>query len=331
MAIELDQQLAATLDAHAGGDVDPARLVAGAQQRGRRLRRRRQALVGVGAAAVVAAVFLVLPFGPRGSLTLPTAGQPGAAHQPALVGSDPNAVHFTADGLVDDVRYATWSSGRGTESVEFLGKARFILARNASGVDDVRQILASSGKPRPQAAVRVGDRPGVAWVDGVPGGGQGLWFVKWQPVEGLWGRLEIYADDREQAVAAAGRIRFDASRRCAVPFRLASLPAGARLLECSVSLSLDADESVTEGSLVVGEEGGRWLTVRAERPGNGVGKPAGNLEAGPYQVRRQGRGVLAMTVEPRRVELFLDGKGNGYSEEDGLAVLAGYRAQEPTR
>ncbi|WP_240669784.1 hypothetical protein [Actinoplanes solisilvae] len=309
-----------TLDAHARGDVDVARLVAGARQRGRRLRRRRQALVSVGAAAVVAAVFLVLPIGARGTLTLPAADQPGAAQQPAVVGEDPTTVHFTADQLVDDADHATWTTGRGTESVEFQGKARFVLARD---VTDVRQALASSGKPQPEAPVRIGARPGVAWADEVPGGGAWLWFVKWQPVDGLWGRLEIYAPSRSQAVAAATRIRFDAARRCTAPFRLDSLPSGARMLECSVTLS--SDDSVTDGSLVVGDANNRWLTVRAQRLDRGLGSPAGNLKAGPYQVRRQGSTILEMTVKPHHVELFLDGQGNGYSEQTALTVLAGYR------
>lgn len=173
----------------------------------------------------MAAVFLVLPVGPRGRSSLPTADQPGAARQPALVGDDPAAVHFTADELIAGAQHATWSAGRGTESVEVQGKARFVLARNAARVDDLRQTLASSGRPHPEVAVRVGDRSGVAWLDEVPGGGQGLWFVKWQPADDLWGRLEIYADGREQAVAAACRIRFDGSRRCrAVPAGIAARP-----------------------------------------------------------------------------------------------------------
>ncbi|MEU5720826.1 hypothetical protein ABZ783_03230 [Micromonospora sp. NPDC047738] len=335
MSSDLDQRLAVMLDAHAGADVDPAPIVAQAVLRGRHLRRRRRGLVTscvAAACAVVAAAFMVVPLGQTArqtALLLPASpNQPGAAERPDLVGTDPAVVHFTADNLVSGARYATWTTGRGVERVEFqggTGPARFVLAGSAATLDGVRQTLSSSGRPRPPADVRVGERPGTAWMDPAPSGGPGLWFVRWQPVDGLWARLEIHADDRDEAVGAAGRVRFDGARRCAVPFRLQSLPAGARLLECSVQLSLDRSDPFSEGSLVVGDSSGRWLTVRAQRPAVSVGTEAGDLMAGPYRVRRQGSDVLEMWVKPCQVELFLDGWGHGYTEPDGLSVLGGYR------
>lgn len=97
------------------------------------------------------------------------------------------------------------------------------------------------------------------------------------------------------------------------------------MLKCSVQLSLDHREAFAEGSLVVGDSSGRWLTVRAQRSAVAVGAEAANLTAGPYRVRRQGSDVLDMWVKPCRVELFLDGWGHGYTEPDGLTVLGGYR------
>ncbi|MEO3779937.1 hypothetical protein ABGB16_24505 [Micromonospora sp. B11E3] len=335
MSSDLDQRLAVTLDAHAGADVDPAPIVAQAVLRGRRLRRRRRGLVTAcvaAAFAVLAAAFMVIPLGqtPRqAGLLLPaSSNEPGAAERPDLVGADPAVVHFTADTLVSGARHATWTTGRGVESVEFQGgtrPARFVLAGSAATLDGVRQTLSSSGRPQPPADVRVGEQPGNAWVDPAPTGRSGLWFVRWQPVDGLWARLEIYADNRNEAVSAAGRVRFDGARRCAVPFRLQSLPAGARLLECSVQLSMDRPDAFAEGSLVVGDSSGRWLTVRAQRPAVDIGADAGDLTAGPYRVRRQGSDVLEMWVKPCQVELFLDGRGHGYADLDGLTVLGGYR------
>ncbi|MEU4570242.1 hypothetical protein [Micromonospora sp. NPDC023956] len=339
MSVDLDERLAAMLKARAGADIDPAPIVAYARSRGRRLRRWRRGLTAVGTAAagaVLAGMALVLPTGPgpdqtprpASALLLPASpNQPGAAERPALVGRDPTVVHFTAESLVPGAENATWSAGRGTESVEFRGaeiQLRFVLARAAATLDGVRQTLSSSGRPEPPTDVRVNGRPGTAWVDPAPSGGRGLWFVRWQPVDGLWARLDIYAASRDEATGAAGRIRFDKAQRCAVPFRLQSLPAGARVLECSVSLSRDGSGAFAEGSLVAGDESGRWLTVRAQRGPTGTGAGTGDLVAGPYRVRRQGSTVLQMSVGPCRVEVFLKGWGDGNTEADGLMVLGGY-------
>lgn len=337
MSDDLDRRLAATLRAHAGSDVDPAAIVQQARSRGQRLRRRRRALTALGAAAgcaVLAAAGLAIP-GLSGQATRPTAAilppaapdQPGAARRPALVGTDPTVLHFTADTLVAGADYVTWSAGRDTESVEFHGPGgagRFVLARSATTLDAVGQTLASAGSPRQPTPVSVGGRPGTAWSDPSPSGGPDLWFVRWEPVDGLWARLDSYAPGRDEAVGAAGRVRFDGARRCVLPFRLQSLPAGARVLECSVNLGTAGRGAFAEGSLVVGDGSGRWLTLRAQRTQGGE-RPGGQLRAGPYRVRRQGSDVLQMFVEPCSVEVFLNGRGQGYAEPDGLLVLGGYR------
>lgn len=340
MSLDLEERLAATLQAHAGAGIDPAPIVANARSRGRRIRRWRRGLTAVGTAAVcamLAGVVMVMPNHhgsdrkprPASALLLPVApNQPGATEQPELVGTDPTVIHFTADDLVAGAEYATWRAGRGTESVEFHGgttQARFVLAGSAATLDGVGQTLASSGRPEPPTDVRVNERPGTAWFDPSPSGGRGLWFVRWQPADGLWARLEIHTDSRDEAISAASRVRFDDARRCAVPFHLQALPAGARLLECSVNLRLDGPSSFAEGSLIVGDESGRWLTVRAQRTPDGAKGGTGDLKAGPYRVRRQGSAVLKMSVRPCEVEVFLKGWGSGYAETDGLTVLGGYK------
>ncbi|MFI7211877.1 hypothetical protein [Micromonospora maritima] len=337
MSTDLDQRLAAMLQHRAGGDVDPTPIVAYARRRGRRLRLRRRSLIAGGAAAacaVLAAVVMVVPTGRApdaapltpAALALPDApGQPGAVARPEVVGSDPGVVHFATPVLVGDAEAATWTAGRGVESVEFRGRtgqARFALARSAATLDGLQQTLSSAGRPQQRTDVRVEGRPGVAWFD--PSGDRQLWFVRWQPTDGLWAQLDIYAAGRDEATGAASRVRFDGAHRCVVPFRLRSLPAGARLLECSVTLGRSARDPFLEGSLVVGDGSGRWLTVRAQ-PAPGDGSRAGDLAAGPYRARRQGDDVLEMRVEPCVVEAFLAGWGRGYTEADGLAVLGGYQ------
>ncbi|MCN0180180.1 hypothetical protein [Salinispora arenicola] len=338
MPSDLDQRLAATLKWHAGGEVDLAPIVEQARRRGRRLRRRRRGLIAGGVAAACAAlvaVVLVIPTTghapdgaiiPATALALPDApGQPGAIMRPEVVGADPGMLHFTTDTLVGGAESATWSAGRGAESVEFrgpTGHARFVLARSVAMLDALQQTLSSAGRPQPPTDVRVGGRPGLAWFD--PSGGRKLWFVRWQPVTGLWAQLDIYATTRDEATDTASRVRFDGAHRCVVPFRLQSLPPGGRLLECSVTLSRSEQGLLAEGSLVVGDETGRWLTVRA-RPAPGYAARTGELVAGHYRARRQGSDVLEMFVKPCVVEAFLKGWGNGYTESDGLTVLSGYR------
>ncbi|GAB3944031.1 hypothetical protein GCM10027614_33550 [Micromonospora vulcania] len=252
-------------------------------------------------------------------------GQLGAIARPEEVGADPGVLHFSTDSLVSGAEYATWHAGRGTESVEFrgpTGQARFVLARSVATLNGLQQTLSSAGQPRPPADVRVGARPGVGWFD--PSGDRKLWFVRWQPADGLWAQLEIYATTLDDATDTASRVRFDGASRCVVPFRLESLPPGGRLLECSVTLGRSERGSFAEGSLVVGDESGRWLTVRAQRAPVSEGRP-GDLVAGRYQVRRQGSDVLEMVVKPCVVEAFLKGWGKGFTEAEGLVVLGGYR------
>ncbi|WP_433535370.1 hypothetical protein ACQPZK_25465 [Micromonospora sp. CA-249363] len=337
MVSDLDRRLAATLAHRAGGDIDPTPIVEQARQNGRRLRRRRRGLLAVGAAAAcvaLAALVLTVPPGddpmpPATALLLPEATlQNGLA-----VGADPTTVHFSADALMSSAESATWRTGRGSESVEFRGpdgSARFALARTVAALDALPQTLSSSGRPQPRTDVRVGDRPGVAWFD--PSGDQKLWFVRWQPADGLWAQLDTYAATSDEATGTAGRVRFDGARRCVVPFRLESLPAGARLLECSVTFSRSEKSALgrsekggfAEGSLVVGDDAGRWLTVRAQ-PAPGQRVRSADLVAGPYRARRQGSDVLEMTVEPCFVEAFRKGWGEGYTEAEALTILGGYR------
>ncbi|MFY1617325.1 hypothetical protein [Micromonospora sp. WMMD736] len=333
MVSDFDRQLAATLAHRAGGDIDPTPIVEQARQNGRRLRRRRRGLLAAGAAAAcaaLAAVGLTIPSAddpmpPATTLLLPEASVQNAVRPEDVVGADPTTIHFSADALVSSAESATWRTGRGSESVEFRGPdgaARFALARSVAALDALPQTLSSSGRPQPRTDVRVGDRPGVAWFD--PSGDQKLWFVRWQPTDGLWAQLDTYAVTSDEATGTAGRVRFDGARRCVVPFHLEALPAGARLLECSVTLGRSERGAIAEGSLVVGDDAGRWLTVRAQ-PAPGHRVRSADLVAGPYRARRQGDDVLEMTVDPFFVEAFREGWGNGYTEAEALTILGGYR------
>jgi hypothetical protein len=345
MSPDLDRRIASALQARAvsDGEIDPAPLVRHARLHGGRIRRRRRALVSAGAAtmaAVVAVAALVLP--DRGLPGVPAAAvpslpaapdRPGAAARPELVGSDPAVLHFTAPDLVAGAQFVTWSAGDGVESAEARGGARsvlFVLARAEKDLDGTGRTLGSSGGPVTPAEVRVGDRPGTAWVDGTPvegaAGGTGNWTVRWQPAGGLWAGLQILGTDRAALLEAAGRIRFNSAQRCVVPFRLTVLPPGMGARSCSVKLGARGFE---EGSLLAGDTR-RWFSVRVERPGPGrrPDGPGGGLTAGPYRVEREETRVLRTVAGSCYVSLIRDDWGswaNGVTEPEALDVLAGYR------
>ncbi|WP_229071018.1 hypothetical protein [Actinoplanes sp. DH11] len=327
--MEFDDRLAATLRQHAGGAVDAAALVAGARRRGAGIRRRR-ALGWVGAVVLGVCAGVAVLSRPATTHQWATSALPvalpgqGAQQHPAAVGTDPGVLHFTADALVAGADTVSWSAGRGTETVEFRGpdrQGRLTLARDAAALDGLRQTLASSGQPGAPAEVAVAGRAGTVTRD--PGvGGPDLWILRWEPVGGVRARLDMYAADSTAVMAAAGEVRFDGGLRCAVPFRLTVLPAGARVRQCSVGFDR-ASGPFSEGSLVVGDDQGRWLTVRAQRSEHGDGR-AGTITAGPWTARRQGSGILETFVHPGQVEVFFDGLGEGYAETDAVAVLSGY-------
>ncbi|RAK27150.1 hypothetical protein B0I29_12437 [Actinoplanes lutulentus] len=204
------------------------------------------------------------------------------------------------------------------------GHGRFALGRDAATLDALQQTLTSSGQPGQPSHVVVSGRPGTATMDPGIAGSPDLWILRWQPVDGIWARLDLYATDSDALTAAANGVLFDSSLRCAVPFRLAVLPAGSQVEQCSVDLSRDESETFAEGSLVVGDEQGRWLTVRAQRAEQLGGRLSATVTAGSHKARWQGADILESWVEPCAVEIFLKGKGQGYAASDALEVLGGF-------
>ncbi|GIF42124.1 hypothetical protein [Actinoplanes xinjiangensis] len=336
MSHDLDERIVATLQAHAGGDLDTEALVGRARANGGRLKRRRRAVAVLGTAAVSAVVAVTTLFGPSlpapgpATVALPAApDRPGATARPELVGTDATTLHFSAADLTAGARYVTWAAGGGTESVEVRGDtmtALFVLARTEEDLAGEQRTLGASGDPVTTYDVRVGDRPGTVWVDDLPGGA-GLWTVRWQPADGLWAKLESFAHDPEQAVAATAKVRLDSAQRCATPFRLTDVPGGMRILHCSVTLG---GRGFEEGALRVGDDE-HWFSLRVERshPDNPLADTShGDLTAGPYQVERRSDGVLTTVVGSCSVGLIREGWGDwgdGVTEAEAIRLLAGYR------
>jgi hypothetical protein len=331
-------QLSETLRGRAGGDVDPAPIVARARSRGRWVKVRRR--VTAGAVAVLCAVLVAVvatvprkppPHGPEGSdaspapaptLSLPVApGVAGALEAPATVGTFHGQVHFAADELATGADLATWAVGPGIESVDFIGRARVVLARTVEAIEGAPLSLPVAGSPTTPASAQVGDRPATAWSDLRPDGMGRLWSVRWQPGDGLWAQLDMYAADEGEALTAAAGVTFDETRRCVVPFKIHELPGSTGILGCTVTFG--RQQGFAEGALIMGDGGNRWLTLRAERMPEGD-LPDGTLPAGPYRAARVADGVLEIKVRPCLVDLFLADRGRGYTEQDGLLILGGY-------
>ncbi|WP_328478117.1 hypothetical protein OHA21_26310 [Actinoplanes sp. NBC_00393] len=163
----------------------------------------------------------------------------------------------------------------------------------------------------------IGDRPSTARSEPNENG-LDLWVLRWQPHDGLWARLEVYANGRDAAIAVTTRIRYDGARRCAVPFRLPELPAGSRILSCTVQLGAVGD-TFADATLVINDDTQRWMSIRAQP----------TEDDGPAEVRLQGASgeILEKHVEPFAVEARLSGLGRakGYTEAEGRAVLDGVR------
>jgi hypothetical protein len=328
MATDLGPILTESLRDRAGRDVDPAPIVRAAVARGARLRRRRQAATMVAAMVAVAGVVATAAVGLPSrepapataplqtdvvALRLPMAdGLPGAAQRPDRVGAEPQILHFGVDRIITPrTDRLTMTVRSGTESAEVVGDDRRVhvgVARTVEGLP---------GPMLPQIAmpllaserVYVGGRPGtVSRTEQEPIGPEGLgwWEVRWQPGDGVWARVHAWTTTKQEALAVATVVSFDSARRCAVPFRLPSMSAGAAVEKCELTMST----AFQEAELRILDDRWRSLLVRTKFPQAGSGmKASSGFPAGPYSVRRLSSRAWAVTVPPYVVEaVALDGR-----------------------
>ncbi|MFC8301441.1 hypothetical protein [Micromonospora orduensis] len=247
--IDLDEQIAQTLRERAEGDVDTDRLLRASRARGRRRQVHRRAAVGTALCLVGTLGFVGvrgsgldelagrLPWTtatPTPSVVPPRAdGVPGAAVDPALVGTDPQVLHVGID--PDRARYLGWEVIRGqgeTVRLSVAGSEEVRIDVSSSielpgsvTIDGTSFDVTEVGRPNFDGAVRQ-----------VSGMDRGLVRL-WQPVPGLYARAVMLHGDRavlDQAVAA---LRWKEPRRCAAPLRLGALPAGAKVTVCSVDVA----------------------------------------------------------------------------------------------
>ncbi|TNH22587.1 hypothetical protein FHG89_28840 [Micromonospora orduensis] len=356
--IDLDEQIAQTLRERAEGDVDTNRLLRASRARGRRRQLHRRVAAGT-ALSLVGALGVVgvtgtgldgltgrLPWTattPTGATPVPPRvdGVPGAAADPALVGSDPNVLHFGLDPA--RARYLGWSVIRGNaESVRLSVR------------DDQPVHVEVSHTPELSTSVSFGNvqvdavGPGPQTFDGtihpVNGGANGM-VTSWHPAPGLYARAVILRGDRAGLEQAVGALRWNEARSCAVPLRLDTLPAGAPINSCSVDVSsyprlVTSDFTLGRATTQVMFVNYRYASgagTRTEGNRTIAGRPAHLSEDGTtLDLFGIPRTVVSATFgwgwEGRQPIGAKPGASSGFTEADATTVLAGARVvEDPTR
>jgi hypothetical protein len=262
MTMDLEEAITETLRPRGDGPIDVASLRKAAVRQGRTIRRRRWVTAGAGLAAVAVVVGMA-PYvrtaisgesgtgiggpgtdRPPGVLALPPADVPGAAADPAAVGTDPSVLHFDVDLTGMLATGTSWFVMDGSErlSVRTSDFDHFNIEYQLS-TDPAKVALvrgADIAQPADTRQVTVGGRPATAtfWPGVVSHNKKAdvpTWSVQWQPVDGLWARVDLFTTDVNDAVRAAEALIVDRSQRCVAPLKLDRSLAGYKLGACSVT------------------------------------------------------------------------------------------------
>ncbi|MGB2569854.1 hypothetical protein ACPFP2_15570 [Micromonospora citrea] len=338
---DLDERITSTLRAHAEGEVDSHRLLRDSLARGRRRRLRRRAVTAtalalVGVLGVLGTHLDVLPSRPAWTAATPAPppvlGVPGALAEPTLVGTDPHLLHFGVDPA--RARLLTWRTGGGVEGGRLdLGGGRIVAVDLSTDVAAVERSVHQGMTYPDTPATAAGFDGRVQRVPSPGPGGQPGWFLRWQPVPGLFVRVHTVDDDDGGLREAVAALRLDEVHRCATPLRLTTLPPDASLAGCEVSVigfphSLDVLLTVTR-------PGDQRLDVRleygSEFPG---GRTVGNRTIGDRAgyVPPQGGELELLGVHQAYVTARFGRPYRGFTEADATVVLGGARfADDLTR
>jgi hypothetical protein len=241
---------------------------------------------------------------------LPVAkGVAGAGSAPQKVGRDAGLLHFTVDGFAGDSEFTTWTSREGSESVEFRkgGTSYEVnLAPTAAALDALRDWRTSGNgdaylpgaslnatplpAPDEQQPATVGGRPATvySWSKQDP------FYVRWQPVDGLWVDVVATRPDStaEDALAVAAKVRLDQAYRCASPVRLSHAAPFGPLRLCQVTLwgaeKTDAKGRPTRllGALLVAGSGQNQLRVESGAARERTGQTGQTTEIDGHQARQ---------------------------------------------
>jgi hypothetical protein len=290
MRTVFEEMLADSLRDRAEADypVDPAPLLHDAREQGQRIRARRRLVTAVVAAGSVTAVVLTgaalgrpstarpatvrpttshPPAGPVADVLPRAIGTPGAATDPGLVGSDPWVLHLSVDALAGRQLDGTWRSTRTYELASGIWNGATVtvaIARDPDALPTLGNGLEKVSVSAP-AAVTVAGRPGTMVKATPRWAPKADYTLDWQPVPGLWARVEAERSTPDQALRAAAAVRFDQATRCAQPFAVGALPAGLRVQYCQVFLvSLRTGVTYGDGEIDFGGAG-RGLQLKAMR------------------------------------------------------------------
>lgn len=98
------------------------------------------------------------------------------------------------------------------------------------------------------------------------------WFLRWQPVPGLYARVHTTAAVADDGAlrAAVAALRLDEAHRCASPLRLTTLPPDSRLDSCQVDVA--EFPAMLDVLLVVTGSADRRLEVQLEYRSGIVGR-----------------------------------------------------------
>jgi hypothetical protein len=244
--------------------------------------------------------------------SLPVAdGVAGAAARPDLVGTDPGVLHFDLAAEASGAYQVSWTVGEGHESVDIDGtksRLRLDLGPDRGKLDNLDRVggfsdiwpsgvTTGGGDPRKQPTqhVTVGGRPvtldETRYYDGVS-----VWVLRWQPVDGLWARVEAAHVSRDGALAFADKVRpaLDRSRRCVVPTHVTTLPSGLRWTGCGVQFS-GYDRTMWSSIVTFADASGEAISVRTDGGPPPPGPaPSANRTVGGHPATWSGR-LLTIT------------------------------------
>ncbi|MEU1586221.1 hypothetical protein [Micromonospora sp. NPDC005710] len=337
---DLDQRIDQTLRERAEGGVDTDRLLAVAVTRGRARVRRRRTTAGtaLGVAAVlglgvaigpgrlldsgpdVVIPGLGLPADPPVSVVPPRAdGVPGAAARPDLIGADPQVLHFgfAPDGL----RYLSWSVQNGVEMARLDVDGRPVTLELSGSTEAL--------PPRAQGlpAELVPDLVTNGVFDGSVARAKGpygvtVWLRHWQPAPGVYARASAVADDDRDLFDVAAALRLDQAHRCGGPLRLTTVPAGARVNRCEVTVApfpaAFGVHLMVSGTTV----GAVQVQLQYARSINGS-RPEGNRTLGGRPGYAAPQGTELELLGFPQAHLTANWMGQGYDEDDAATVLGG--------
>ena len=330
--IGLEEQIVAVLRERAEGDVDVVALVEGAGGRGRSRVRRVQGMRVAGAAAVVLAVAGALAMGPasgRGLLDLGrrngTEGVPrpplavgveSAVGHPEVVGADRGLFHRDLEGISRTFSRVRWESSQGSEDLALQSPdGSSVVVVLSPDPANLEPLQAS------QHATTVGGRPATAAMHRSDSDHTSQ--VRWQPENGLWAEV-TGARDEAAALSVAKAVRIDRVYRCAVPFRLGTVPSGTEVKACELFLySNGAFQAV--GATVGTSSWSLEVSVFA----GGAPPPTTTLAGRPAYVQE----ITDSAGHPPILSVGLDlgdhtvmaQTGNAYDTQAILAAMAGYR------